>query len=116
MAEEILLQMGSHEFAYMGWAADKAAPALQRRIHQVMTAIKTGARPNPHRWPTDEACLSRLHDADEVVAIMAAQMLGQMRGCKYHSIKLDSQKKIQMMLADVAQRPWFVRYGLRTAS
>jgi uncharacterized delta-60 repeat protein len=77
MAEELLLLMGRREFEYMAWAADKAEPPLRARIHEIMQAIEAGALPDPDRWPSPNECIARLDDPDEIIALMAAQMLAQ---------------------------------------
>jgi hypothetical protein len=111
MAEELLYIMGRYKFEYMYWAADNAKPGLQRRILEVMTYIVQGAKPNPRRWPSVDECIQRLTHTDEIVAIMAAQMLDQhiARGLQVDPSIL---VKVRCLLNEAARRPWFVRYNV----
>ncbi len=112
MAEEILYLMGGREFEYMRWAADNAESAFTRsRILGIMARINQGAKPNPNRWPTVRECVQRLAHSDEIIRIMAAQMLSQhlVNGLQ---VRKHIRGKILGLLDDAAKRPWFVRYDL----
>jgi WD40 repeat protein len=111
MAEEILMLMGSREFEYMRWAADNAEPALKARIHQIVDAIRAGAKPNPARWPSVDVCVARLHDADEVVALMAAQLLTQLQRRTGSRFAAWIEERIAELQSDAVRRPWYLRYA-----
>ena len=111
LAEELLYLMGSTEFGYLRWAAANAAPALALRIRRVMAAIGRGKQPAPHRWPRPSECTQRLHHVDEVIAIMAAQML-QQRGVSNRQMRPSTQRRMTELLDSAAKSPWFVRYGV----
>ena len=105
--------MGSGESAYMAWASARAAPALRRQIDRVRTAIQRGAGPDPGRWPDPIDCMRRLNDPDEIVAIMAAQMLWLYQ--RLLDFKLDGRLRLRVAaLIDSAQRaPWYLRHRSR---
>ncbi len=109
MAEELLLLMGAQEFEYMAWAADKAEPALQTRIHEILQAIEAGALPDPGRWPTTDECIARLDDPDDVVALMAAQMLAQKM--TRQGLRLDDElrRRGNQLIREANQRSPFSR-------
>jgi hypothetical protein len=85
MAEELLLVMGAREHDYLRWAADRSGPELRRRIQQVARSIDEGAKPRAGRWPSREHCVAYLGHEDDVVSIMAAQLL-QLKGCPNLSV------------------------------
>jgi len=109
MAEELLLLMGEHQFNYMAWAAANADTALKVRIGEIVEAIRAGVIPDPRRWPTVEECLIRLDSSDEVVAIMAAQLLYYKR--LRQGIQMDHavQQRVFQLLQDAGMRPWSTR-------
>jgi len=110
MAEELLLLMGTREFEYMSWAAGKAEPALQARIHEIMEGIEAGALPNPDRWPTLDECIARLDDPDDVIALMAAQMLAQKT--IRHGLRLDDElsRRVNELIRAANERSPFPRH------
>jgi hypothetical protein len=110
MAEELLLVMGAEEFGYMIWAAGRAGPGLRSRIGELMSAIRTGATTNPARWPGVAECARYLDDEDEVVAIMAAQLIDA-QACGDAQDEGD-RPKVDRLLASAAATPWHVRYGV----
>jgi len=109
MAEELLLTMGVTEFPYMTWAAAKAPPAVTSRIGEIMAAIRRGADPDPARWPAADACAPYLAAEDEVVGVMAAQMI------RKHACRADRPVdprvagRVESLLDGARQRPWHVR-------
>ena len=109
MAEELLLVMGDREFEYMHWAADRAKPALKQRVEQTITAIQAGARPNLSRWPTLGECSARLNDSDEVICVMAAQMIDLQRHTADWSLDAADTLRVAALLEDARRRPWHVR-------
>lgn len=115
MAEELLLLMGKQEFPYMRWAAE-AEPALRTRISEMMATIQAGAMPNPERWPSVEECTERLSAADEVVAIMAAQMLYHKQRDQGIALTAEVQEKMIQLLHDASHRPWFTRVAEESSS
>lgn len=111
MAEEILFLMGAHEFPYMRWAAAHAEPALQRRIIDIVTAIKRGMVSHISRWPSINECIERLSATDEIIAIMAAQMLN-LYSISGVSMQPSIHNKMMQLLGKAAECPWFVRYNV----
>jgi len=109
MAEEILLVMGSRELTYMRWAAERAAPPLRRRIGEIAAAIEAGAGPHPERWPGIASCAARLDDPDEVVALMAAQMLRLQQIERSSSLAEPLRVRVDGILDEARRRPWFAR-------
>jgi hypothetical protein len=109
MAEELLLAMRERESAYMTWAAGRAEPALAERIGQILGAIRAGRQPNPGRWPGFQECVARLDDRDEVVAIMAAQMLdlGHRRPESTAGDRLSG--RVEELLQGARENPWYTR-------
>jgi hypothetical protein len=109
MAEQLLLVMGERESAYLHWAASRAQPDLKARIDQIREAIGSGARPDPACWPSVQVCAAHLADRDEVVAIMAAQMIYQQQ--QRCGVRLDHrlQVRVDHYLREASRRPWFVR-------
>lgn len=75
MAREILLLVGTRELDYMHWAADQAAPALHARIDAVIDEVCAGVQPDPACWPSTRDCIRMLDHSDDIVALMAAEML-----------------------------------------
>ena len=112
MAEEILYLMGEGEFEYMHWAADHAKPALQSRILVIMARIRQGAKANPSRCPSADECSQRLAHPDEIIRIMAAQMLN-LHNARGLPLCADIQEQVTHWLNEAAQRPWFVRYNVK---
>ena len=109
MAEQLLLLMGVREAAYIRWAADNVEPALATRLHEILTAIRADARPDPDRWPSPADCAARLDDPDEVVAIMAAQVLRHCEDENGRPIEDRRRKRVYELLQAARERPWFVR-------
>jgi hypothetical protein len=109
MAEELLLVMGEQEFDYMRWAADRAEPLLRDRIHHVMHAIRGGAIPNPNRWPAFEQCVARLDDRDEVIALIAAQLLRLEQFDQGFRLNRVVEERVEQLLHDARSRPWIER-------
>jgi hypothetical protein len=111
MAEELLLLMGAREFAYMRWAAERAESALASAIGRVMGAIRGGARPNPARWPDPGTCAAYLDSADEVVAVMAAQLLRLRQLGAGFALEGHLWERVDALLEGARRRPWFTRGG-----
>ncbi|WP_300455061.1 WD40 repeat domain-containing protein [Accumulibacter sp.] len=110
MAEQLLLAMGAGQFGYLDWAIRQADSTLANRIRQLKRSIACGVQPERGQWPTSGPCIARLDDEDEVVAIMAAQMIalcGQ-RG----NLSARLWRRVNVLLADARARPWFVRYAV----
>jgi hypothetical protein len=103
MARELLLVMGAREVPYMAWAAERAEPVLRERIWEVIAEVRAGASRARWRWPAPDQCKALLDDSDEVVALMAAQML------RLQSVwgeeGLDA--KVNRLLGQAARRPWY---------
>lgn len=109
LAEELLLVMGAREFAYMHWAVSRAGKDLRARILQIMATITGGATANPGRWPEIEQCVPYLDDPDEIVAIMAAQMIGQHCCHEHRPVNAVVEGKVDALLEAARKRPWHVR-------
>lgn len=75
MAREILLLVGARELDYMHWAAAQAAPALRGRIEAVIDEVRADVQPDPECWPSTYECIRLLDHADDIVRLMAAEML-----------------------------------------
>ncbi len=76
MAVELLLHMGAAEMDYIRWAEAHAQSDLLRdTIASVRRRVQAGESASVDRWPSAADCVEFLDDADEVVALMAAQML-----------------------------------------
>ncbi len=110
MAEELLLLMGTQEFEYMAWAADKAEPPLSARIREIMREIEAGALSDPGRWPTTDECIARLDDPDDVVALMAAQMLAQKTVRR--GLRLDDElsRRVNELIREANERSPFPKH------
>jgi WD40 repeat protein len=109
MAEQLLLVMGARELAYMQWAANSADKQLRKRICDVINAITNDARPDPNCWPTMFACMHRLDDADEVVAIMAAQMIRLIALTSGTQVDSRISHQVDQLICRAAEKPWYVR-------
>ena len=109
MAEELLLLMGAREFEYMAWAADKAEPALRVRIREIMRAIDAGALPDPERWPSADECIARLDDPDDVIALMAAQLLAQKTIRQGLRLDEDRSRRANQLICEANARSPFRR-------
>jgi WD40 repeat protein len=109
MAEEILLLMGRRQFEYMKWAAENAEAALRKRIYQKMEAIRSGAQPNRARWPSVQRCLLRLYHCDEVVALMAADLLRQRSAEEISHFSSSARERIEYLSFQASLRPWYLR-------
>ena len=107
MAEALLYCMGPAESDYLRWAIRHAKPGIAPRIRQVMAAFRRERQPRPPRWPSVGNCLRRLRHRDEVIAIMAAQVL-QQRGAR--GLPQAIRDAIARLLDSAARRPWYVRY------
>lgn len=114
LAEELLLLMGRRELTYMLSALRRAEAPLRQRIGQVMAAVLRGVQTACSRWPTMPECLARLHHADEVTAIMAAQMAQQRAAHLGEAFDDDSQARIKQLLDEAQRRPWHVRFREET--
>jgi WD40 repeat protein len=112
MAEQLLLIMGDSESAYMEWAAGRVGGTLRMEIRRVMRSIQGGILPDSSRWPTIAECVARLDHADNVVGIMAAQMLSQPQvAVNWRARSMGIESRIRARLADAVERPWYVRAG-----
>jgi hypothetical protein len=109
MAEELLLVMGAREFAYMRWATERAEAALATAIRRVMDAIRNGASPDPARWPGPRTCAAFLDSGDEVVAVMAAQMLRLRQLGTGLTLDAGLQAWVDALVEGARRRPWFAR-------
>lgn len=108
LAEQLLLIMGRNEFRYMSWAANRAVGGLKTRILAIVSSIHAGIQFNPQLAPSLRECVARLNDSDEVVAIMAAQMIDH----QWSDLGLPSelQTRVADLLEVAARRPWYLRY------
>lgn len=76
IAEELLLCLGQGEAGYLRWAMSSTDdPPRRARIAEFASAIARGRRPDPVRWPSRAVLHGLLDSPDEVVRIMAAQLL-----------------------------------------
>lgn len=116
MAEEILLLVGKRELKYMSWAAGIAGRSLKTRIEQIMTAIRSGAAPNPGRWPSVDECISRLNDSDEIVALMAAQMIQQRQFREHFCVEEGVKTQVTKLIERARSRPWFSTAAIESSS
>ncbi len=67
--------MGSDETPYMQWAAGQSAPQLKDEINSVIHAISKGKAADRSKWPARAILTKYLANPDEVILIMAAQMI-----------------------------------------
>jgi hypothetical protein len=117
MARELLLVMGEAEFPYMLWAAETAGSLVRKRIYGIMRAICGGARPSPTgTWPSVDACITRLRHTDEIIAIMAAQIVELRRATEALSLDHSTESRIRELLLEAQERPWFLRFGQEPSS
>lgn len=111
LAEELLLGMGWREFPYMRWAADNAEPGLRERILRIVHRIAHGASSNPAIWPTVGECRAHLWSGDEVIAIMAAQMLAQWSALRQVGLSTDEHDQVVMLLNRAKALAWYRNLG-----
>lgn len=108
LAEQLLLLMGRAEFRYMAWAARRATGLLRSRVLEIVTRIRAGAGFDPRQSPSLADCVARLDDPDEVVAIMAAQMIDHRWGTA--RMEAGHRAAVAERLRSAARCPWYVRY------
>jgi hypothetical protein len=65
-----------------------------------------GARPNPARWPSPAACVARLSHPDEVVRIMAAQLLSHEPHAEALRVHTEVQPHVERLLLRSSDRAW----------
>lgn len=115
MAEQLLLTMGAPHLNYMTWAAAHTDRRTRTRILEVVSAIQAGACTDRSRWPSASDCIARLDAGDEVVAIMAAQLLNLQALDGSVALGDRLRTRVAARLADAAERPWFMRRGVASA-
>jgi WD40 repeat protein len=86
MAEELLLLMGTSGMSYLRWAAAEVTGDLQHRIYQIILEIHHGRLPNPVRWPSIAALTQLLVHSQQIVTLMAAQLLLNRRHPEAHFV------------------------------
>lgn len=107
MAEEILLILGKKERAYLDWAcAEAAAPRLKKRIRQFIRRTEAGEPPNPTRWLPAPVLENYIASEDEVVRVMAAQMLGQQWQGGLAQLPVSLFEKMKNVLVESERLHW----------
>jgi WD40 repeat protein len=112
MAEELVLHMGVSEIEYIRWAEEGAATdELRQAVIDLRGRVEAGEAASPHRWPSPDACARLLDDDDEVVALMAAQML-QLHRCR-RRVALDAgtARVVSARLARAPDMHWRLHRG-----
>ncbi len=109
MAEQILLIMGPEEQDYMNWAANDADDKLKDAIFSLLKRLEKGESWNGANWPSVEACCDYLNHEDEVVSLMAAQMLSQWDVNDCSNLEAPTKQKMQSLLARAPSMHWKLR-------
>ena len=109
MAEQILLIMGPEEQDYMNWAANDADDKLKDAIIDLTKRIKEGESWNGKNWPSVKACCDYLNHEDEVISLMAAQMLSQWDVNDCANLDPSTEQKMQKLLARAPSMHWELR-------
>jgi WD40 repeat protein len=111
MAEQLLFWMGLKELCYLRWAARTAeSHQLAERIREITKQIVRGQRATIHRWPSVAECVSHLTNADEIIRIMAAQMLRMRSTIDGISIDPSIATLVELHLQAALDRPWYLRH------
>jgi WD40 repeat protein len=109
MARQLVLLMGIRQWPYLCWARDRAVAPLRQRIAQLMRAVMDRQRPELDRCPDVRACVARLNDPDEVIAIMSAQVLRWRSRLEDRTLPDETIRLISANLGRAAARPWYLR-------
>lgn len=109
MSEQLLFIMGYKEADYMRWAAEQSPPELRRRIVETIDEVLKGAKPAVSSWPSLEKLFAYLDDADEAVAIMAAQMSVYASLARRQSIPEEQYLRIERLLWRSHELHWLKR-------
>ncbi len=105
MAREILLVVGAREAAYMEWAAETAQGALRQSIAALMRAVADDVRPDPGTWPSIAECAVRLDHPDDIVALMAAQLICLQHASSNTRVSAPLLGKARLINAQACARP-----------
>ncbi len=97
-----MLKIAPRDPDYLDWAAQTGTDAVRQRIshfRRLAVCEYCQARDN---WPTIEACRPYLSSSDEVVRVMAAQIIS----CSCAPLDSDCELQVQQILEHAKQLHW----------
>lgn len=106
LAREILLFMGIKEIEYINWAADNSKAELRTVITTLIEKIKRGVKPSYQHWPAVTKCKQYLQHSDEVISIMAAQMINMQCSLNRQEISQELHQKVMSLLIRSKEMNW----------
>lgn len=106
LSREILLFMGLSDLDYMQWAANRSIPRLKSAIKSIIQEIKKGVKPDPLHWPSILDCKKYLNHQDEVIAVMAAQMINMHCMVGGQTISNDLRLSVDKLLMRSEELHW----------
>lgn len=110
LSKQILLFMGINELEYMNWASNNSKNKLKSTIQSLIKDINEGIGPDPQNWPTISECQKYLLHHDEVVSIMAAQMINLQCNLGKQMITQGLQQKVESLLIKSEKMHWKKRF------
>lgn len=109
MAIYLLSHMGQSARDYMNFIANRSSGLLKDRIHKKLEIIETETQNFRPNIPANEL-VSRLYHSDEIVRIMAAQMLRILHTQKLSNYSREIQSQIDQLIFQALEQPWYTRY------
>lgn len=106
LSREILLFMGTREIEYMNWAATNSESRLRTAITSVIREIKSGIEPDYQNWPAIKVCQQYLQHDDEVVSVMAAQMINLLHNIRRLPVSQEICQRVESLLVKSEQMHW----------
>lgn len=109
LSREILLFMGVKEIEYMNWAAKNSKLRLRTVITSLINEVMENVKPNYQNWPAVAACKPYLNHDDDVVSVMAAQMIDLQLRFNKQVIPQGFYRKVELLLAKSKEMDWKIK-------
>lgn len=106
LAEALIAAMGPDAVPYLRWAERQGPGAGCERIVALRRRLQAGESVESPPWPSARICRRLLDHGDEVVAVMAAQML-ELRRTKFgEALSPATSAGVESLLAAARRRAW----------
>ncbi len=106
LAEALVTAMGPDAVPYLRWAERQGADAERERIVALRRRLQAGESVESSPWPSARICRRLLQHGDEVVAVMAAQMLALRRDKLGEALSPETSAGVESLLAAARARAW----------
>lgn len=110
MAEQLLCYMGRNQFPYMQWAANESGTSVRKRIDKIIAEIKKGRKADFTIWPELSQLKPLLEHKNEIVCIMAAQIIHIKASTQKISIEELEKSKISRLLSLAKRRHQLIKH------